>query len=40
MKKELQRLAIWLLAIGALPAAWADDDTHANGQVVFVKADD
>ena len=40
MKKGLQRLVIWLLAIGALSAACANDDTHANGQVVFVKEDD
>ena len=38
MKKGLQRLVIWLLAIGALPAACANDDTRANGQVVFVPA--
>ena len=40
MKKGLQRLVIWLLAISALPAACANDDTHANGQAVFVMEGD
>ena len=39
MKKELHVLLIWLLAVGGLLAACANDDTHANGQV-FVTEDD
>lgn len=40
MKKGIHGLVILLLTVGGLLAACANDNTHANGQVVFVKEDD